>query len=228
MARTTPRGGGRGLAPSAPRLYVFPMTSVKVCGLTSVDDALMCVEAGVDAIGLNFWSGSVRSVPEAVARDIADATRGKVLIVGVFVDASADELARIRDQVGLDCVQLHGDEPPELVSRFLPHAYKALRVRDGSVVETARSYPGEHLLLDAYVPGLPGGTGATFDWSVARAVARERKVTLAGGITPENVAEAVREVSPYCVDTASGVEMSPGHKDARLVRELVRRAKSPL
>ena len=84
---------------------------------------------------------------------------------------------------------------------------------------------GEHVLLDAYVPGLPGGTGATFDWSVARLVARERKVTLAGGITPDNVAEAVRAVAPYCVDTASGVELSPGHKDARLVRELVRRAK---
>ena len=201
------------------------MTRVKVCGLTSVDDALMGVEAGVDAIGLNFWSGSVRSVSEPVARDIADATRGKVLIVGVFVDASAAELTRIRDLVGLDCVQLHGDEPPELLAQFLPHAYKALRVRDGSAVESARAYPGEHVLLDAYVPGLPGGTGATFDWSVARLVARERKVTLAGGITPDNVAEAVREVAPYCVDTASGVELSPGHKDARLVRELVRRAK---
>jgi phosphoribosylanthranilate isomerase len=207
---------------------VVAMTRVKVCGLTSVDDAMMCVEAGVDAIGLNFWSGSVRSVSEQIARDIADATRGKVMLVGVFVDASEAELRRIRDLVGLDCVQLHGEEPPELVARFLPHAYKALRVRDGSVVETARSYPGEHLLLDAYVPGLPGGTGATFDWSVARAVARERKVTLAGGITPDNVADAVREVQPYCVDTASGVERSPGHKDARLVHELVRRVKQAI
>ena len=202
------------------------MTRVKVCGLTSVDDALMCVEAGVDAIGLNFWSGSVRSVAEHTAHDIADAVRGKVLIVGVFVDASADELRRIRDLVGLDCVQLHGDETPALVAKFLPHAYKALRVRDGSVVETARTFPGDHVLLDAYVPGLPGGTGATFDWSVARAIARERKVTLAGGITPENVAEAVHQVGPYCVDTASGVELSPGHKDARLVRELVRRTRA--
>jgi phosphoribosylanthranilate isomerase len=96
----------------------------------------------------------------------------------------------------------------------LPHAYKALRVRSGSVVEAARAYPGEHILLDAYVPGLPGGTGATFDWSVARELSRERKVTLAGGITPDNVAEAVRAVAPYCVDVASGVESSPGTRSS--------------
>jgi phosphoribosylanthranilate isomerase len=197
------------------------MTRVKVCGLTTVDDALMCVSAGVDAIGLNFWSGSVRMCPEDVARQIADAVRGKTLIVGVFVDASDAEVERIRTSVGLDCVQLHGDEPPELVARFLPHAYKALRVRGESAVEHARRFPGDHILLDAYVPGLPGGTGATFDWSVAKLIAAERKVTLAGGITPLNVAEAVRQVAPFCVDTASGVESSPGRKDARLVTELV-------
>jgi phosphoribosylanthranilate isomerase len=204
------------------------MTRVKVCGLTTLEDARMCAEAGVDAIGLNFWSGSVRSVDEATARTIADALRGRVLLVGVFVDAPAEELERIRARVGLDCVQLHGDEPPELVERFLPHAYKALRVKDGSVIDSVRRYPGEHILLDAYVPGLPGGTGATFDWSVARAVGQERKVTLAGGITPDNVAEAVRAVAPYCIDTASGVESSPGRKDRELVRELVTRTRSAL
>jgi phosphoribosylanthranilate isomerase len=201
------------------------MVRVKVCGLTTLDDALMCVEAGVDAIGLNFWSGSVRRVDEATARVIADAVRGRVLVVGVFVDAPAEELERIRARVGLDCLQLHGDESPELLARFLPHAYKAVRVKDGSVVESVRRYPGEHILLDAYVPGLPGGTGATFDWSVARSVGQERKVTLAGGITPDNVADAVRAVSPYCIDTASGVESSPGKKDPDLVRELVSRAR---
>jgi phosphoribosylanthranilate isomerase len=201
------------------------MVRVKVCGLTTLEDAKMCADAGVDAIGLNFWSGSVRRVDEDTARVIAEALRGRVLLVGVFVDASAAELARIRDKVGLDCLQLHGDEPPELVEQFLPHCYKALRVRDGSVVESARRYPGEHVLLDAYVPGLPGGTGATFDWSVARSVGAERKVTLAGGITPDNVAEAVRAAAPFCVDTASGVESSPGRKDRALVHELVRRAR---
>jgi phosphoribosylanthranilate isomerase len=197
---------------------------VKICGITSVADAEMCVNAGADALGLNFWSGSVRGCDEATARAIAQAVAGRVLLVGVFVDAGPSELARVKASVGLGCLQLHGEEPAALVQQFLPHAYKALRVRDGSAVETARSFPGEHILLDAYVAGLPGGTGATFDWNVAKAVAAERKLTLAGGLTPDNVAEAVRAVSPYCVDTASGVESSPGVKSRSLIEAFVQAA----
>lgn len=202
------------------------MAHVKICGITSLADAQMCVDAGADAIGLNFWSGSVRRCDEAVARDIAQQLGKRVLVVGVFVDADAAELMRVRDRVGLGCLQLHGDEPPELVGQFLPHAYKALRVRDGSIVEGARRFPGEHILLDAYVAGLPGGTGATFDWSVAKQVAAERKLTLAGGLTPDNVRQAVREVGPYCVDTASGVELSPGVKSEALVRAFISEARA--
>ncbi len=212
--------------PGGVDFYPARVVKVKVCGLTSLDDARMCVEAGVDAIGLNFWSDSVRACSEEVAASIARELARDVLIVGVFVDTSAEEIARLCDMAQLGCVQLHGDEPPALLAQLLPHAYKALRVRDASVIEVARSYPGEHLLLDAYVPGLPGGTGATFDWSVARAIARERKVTLAGGLTPDNVAEAVRAVEPYCVDTASGVERSPGIKDDKLVRAFVAAARA--
>ena len=201
------------------------MVRVKVCGVTSLEDAAMCVEAGADAIGLNFWARSVRRCEEPVAREIVRALRGKTLFVGVFVDASGDEVARVRDEVGLDCVQLHGEEPPALVARFLPHAYKAVRVRDDSVRELVRSFPGEHVLLDAYVPGLPGGTGAVFDWRLAREVAQERKLTLAGGLTPRNVADAVRAVQPFCVDTASGVESAPGVKDRGLVQAFVAAAR---
>jgi len=185
----------------------------------------MCVEIGVDAVGLNFWQGSVRRCDEQVAREIVAALRGKALFVGVFVDASEAEVARVRDAVGLDCVQLHGDESPALVERFLPHAYKALRVRGESVRDLVRSYPGEHVLLDAYVPGKPGGTGAVFDWRLAREVAGERKLTLAGGLTPDNVADAVRTAQPFCVDTASGVERAPGVKDRALVAAFVERAR---
>ena len=201
------------------------MVRVKVCGVTSVDDARMCVEAGVDAIGLNFWPKSVRRCDERVARAIVDSVGAATLIVGVFVDACEAEIARIRSEVGLACVQLHGDEPPALVQRFLPHAYKALRVRDASIAERVRAYPGEHVLLDAYVKGQPGGTGATFDWTLARTLTHERKVTLAGGLTADNVADAVRAVGPYCVDTASGVELAPGVKDPDLVRGFVRSAR---
>lgn len=201
------------------------MVSVKVCGVTSLSDARMCVEAGVDAIGLNFWPGSVRRCDERVAREIVRELRDQALFVGVFVDASAEEIERLRAATEIECVQLHGSEPPELVARFLPHAYKALRVRDASVLAQARSYPGSYVLLDAYVAGQPGGTGAVFDWQLARALAGERKLALAGGLTPENVAEAVQVVSPFCVDTASGVEASPGVKDPALVRAFVSRAK---
>ncbi len=197
---------------------------VKICGITSVADAEMCVAAGADAIGLNFWSGSVRACDETTARAIALAIGDRALLVGVFVDASQSELTRVKDAVGLGCLQLHGDEPPALVEQFLPHAYKALRVRGDSAVELARSFPGEHILLDAYVAGFPGGTGATFDWRVAKAVGAQRKLTLAGGLTVDNVADAVRDVSPYCVDTASGVESSPGIKSRSLVESFIERA----
>ncbi len=201
------------------------MVHIKVCGVTSVADAIMCVELGVDAIGLNFWPKTARRCDESSARAIVKAVAGSALVVGVFVDTSLDEVRRVRDQVGLDCVQLHGDEPPEFLAQLLPHAYKALRVRGPNVRNEVRRYGGDHVLLDAFVSGMPGGTGATFDWELAAEVARERKLTLAGGITPANVAEAVRQVRPFCVDTASGVESAPGVKDHVLVEALIREAR---
>jgi phosphoribosylanthranilate isomerase len=199
---------------------------VKICGITSVADAKRCVALGADALGLNFWPKSVRRCDESVARAIAEAVGKSTLLVGVFVDESAAEIARLIAAVSLGCVQLHGAEEPEFVARFLPHAYKALRVRGSDVREEVQRYPGEHILLDAYVAGMPGGTGATFDWQIGASIAATRKLTLAGGLTPDNVAEAVRVVRPYCVDTASGVERAPGIKDEALVRTFIERAKS--
>ena len=118
------------------------------------------------------------------------------------------------------------DESPELVAELLPTAYKAVGVKDGSAIELARRYPGEHLLLDASVPGMPGGTGRTFDWDIAAAVAKERKLTLAGGLNPDNVAEAIRTVNPFRVDVASGVEASPGKKDPTQVQAFITAAKN--
>ena len=129
-------------------------------------------------------------------------------------------------ETGIEWAQLHGDEPPETVEALLPNAYKAIGVKDGSAVEIARRFPGEHLLVDASVPGIPGGTGRTFDWTIAETIARERTLTLAGGLVPENVAEAVRIVRPFRVDVASGVESSPGKKDPALVQAFVEAAKS--
>lgn len=200
-------------------------TRVKICGLKLEEDALFCAEAGADAIGLNFWPGTPRCIDVATARRIVDAVGARVLTVGVFVDASEPEIADIRERTGIACVQLHGKEPPELVTRFLPHAYKALRVKDESSIDEARRFPGEHILLDAYVAGQPGGTGHTFNWRLAAAFARERKVTLAGGLNAGNVAEAIAAVQPYCVDVASGVESAPGVKDKAAVTAFIQAAR---
>jgi len=201
------------------------MVQVKICGLTTIDDTLRCVEAGADAIGLNFWPRSPRSVDVETAREVVRAAEGRAQMVGVFVDFELDQIREILRQSGIEWAQLHGSESPELVAALLPNAYKALGVADGSAVERARAYPGEHLLLDASVPGLPGGTGRTFDWSIAAEVARERTLTLAGGLSPDNVADAVRQVRPFRVDVASGVESAPGRKDHDRVRRFIEAAK---
>jgi phosphoribosylanthranilate isomerase len=202
--------------------------AVKICGITCVEDAELCVAEGADAIGLNFYADSKRYVGAETAREIVVAVGARVLTVGVFVDAGYDEIARIRDQTGIRCVQLHGHEPPELLARFLPHALKAVSVRDAESVAGTRAYGGEHILLDAYVPGQAGGTGATFRWQLATELARQRKVTLAGGLQPDNVAAAVTQVQPFCVDVASGVETSssPRRKDAARVRAFIVAAKA--
>ncbi len=202
------------------------MVEVKICGLTAVDDAVRCVELGADAIGLNFWAGSPRCTGIRRARAIVESIRDRAQTVGIFVDAPRSEIAEILKRTGVEWAQLHGDEPPEVVAALLPRAYKALGVRDGSAVELARRYPGEHLLLDASVPGLRGGTGRTFDWKIARTLANERKLTLAGGLTPDNVAEAVRAVQPFRVDVASGVESEPGRKDPEKVKAFIDAAKN--
>lgn len=202
------------------------MVRIKVCGVTSVADALACVAAGADAIGVNFAPASPRRIDVETARSIVTALPANIVSVGVFVDASEAVLRDTIVRVGLGCVQLHGEESAELVAAFLPHAYKALRVRGREVLSLAERYPGEHILLDAYVPGVAGGTGATFDWSLAAELARTRQLTLAGGLTPDNVASAVRTVRPYCVDVASGVERAVGKKDAAKVRAFIEAARS--
>ncbi len=202
------------------------MVEVKICGLTTADDALRCIEAGADAIGLNFWPGSPRCVDVSTARAIVQLVGDRAEMVGVFVDFTLEQISQTLEETGIVWAQLHGEEPPELVAALLPNAYKAIGVKDGSVIELARSYPGEALLLDASVPGMQGGTGRTFDWNIAATVARERKLTLAGGLTPTNVDAAVRVVRPFRVDVASGVESAPGIKDPELVRRFIERAKA--
>lgn len=203
------------------------MVQVKICGITSLEDAELCIDAGADAIGLNFWAGSPRCVDCDTARTIVQAFGSAIEVVGVFVDAPLEAIEAARSELGFSWVQLHGSEDPEVVRALLPKAYKALGVADSSAIEEARRYPGERLLLDARVPGaMPGGTGKTFDWAIAAEIAEERQLTLAGGLTPDNVVNAVRQVHPVRVDVASGVERGPGKKEPALVRAFVTAAKN--
>lgn len=226
LARTTAELRKLFLVGTLGRWNPSHVARVKICGVTNVPDALACAEEGVSAIGLNFVASSPRRVTEDEARAIASAVDGRVLVVGVVADLAVPEMIALRDRVGLGCLQLHGDEPPEALAPLLPHAYKAIRVAGAEDVARADAYGGEHVLVDAKRPGALGGTGETFDWALVAALARRRKLTLAGGLRPENVREAIRVVSPYCVDVASGVEIAgdPRKKDRARVRELVRLA----
>jgi phosphoribosylanthranilate isomerase len=208
------------------------MVHVKICGIRTAEDARACVELGASSIGINFVPKSPRCVDVETARVIARAAHEanpKVVVVGVVADLDLEAMRALVEAAGLDCLQLHGDEPPATLAALLPHAYKATRIGGAADVERARSYPGDHLLVDARVEGLLGGSGATFDWALVKDLARERRLTLAGGLVPENVERAVRELGPYCVDVASGVEGdpkgAPGVKDLAKVRAFIEAAR---
>jgi phosphoribosylanthranilate isomerase len=197
---------------------------VKVCGITSPDDGVAAAEAGADAVGLVFWPGSPRAVTLERARAIGAALPPFVVRVGVFVDAAREWMARVADSVGLDLLQLHGDEPPETFDELPRRALKAVRVGDGFAPEDALRYEGQAagLLLDTRTPRTPGGTGRPFDWSLARGVReRSRFLLLAGGLTPDNVRAAIEEIRPDGVDASSSLEAAPGRKDHGRVRAFV-------
>lgn len=199
---------------------------VKICGVTSADNAAMVAAAGADFLGLNFWPGSRRHLPVARAPEVAAAARqAGARIVGLFVNAAADEIEAAHRAVGLDVVQLHGDETPaqvaELATRLGLPVWKALALADDASLSQLAAYPAaEALLLDAPSAGR-GGSGISLDAALV-AVARqrypERRIVLAGGLTPGNVAAAIAAARPWAVDVASGVEQAPGHKDPAKVR----------
>ena len=193
------------------------MTRVKSCGITSLDDARMATDLGAWAIGLILWPGSKRACSPDVAEEIGAVLHRRCEIAGVFVNAPLDELALAADRCNLTLLQLHGDEGPaycrEAARRTGAKVMKAIRVKDAASVRDLDAYSVDLHLLDAYVPGTRGGTGETFAWDLTRHHRGSVPVVLSGGLTPDNVGEAIATVRPYAVDSASGTEASPGRKD---------------
>jgi phosphoribosylanthranilate isomerase len=202
------------------------VTRVKICGVTTAADSIACADTGADAVGVNFVRASPRYVDEEVARAIVQAVSGRVLVVGVVADLSVERMRALREATGVGCLQLHGSEPAQDVTSMLPHAYKAVRVATREDVAVAESMPGDYVMVDARVEGALGGTGRTFDWRLVVGLAQRRKLVLAGGLTPDNVAAAVAAVHPWCVDVASGVESAPRVKDLAKVRAFVAAARA--
>lgn len=191
---------------------------VKICGITRVEDAAAAVAHGAMAIGFIFWPKSRRYVDPGQAQAIVRTLPPFVTPVGVFVNESAEAMNAIAARVGLGAVQLHGDESPELLDRLVPPVVKAVGRIDG---DTATRWPSRvRLLVDADDQVNRGGTGLKADWAAAAALARQRPIVLAGGITPENVAEAVTTVRPFGLDVSSGVEDAPGIKNPERIRAL--------
>ena len=198
------------------------MTAIKICGITRTEDALAVAHSGANAIGLVFYAPSPRYVTPLKAAELMRALPPFVMSVGLFVDAPANEVTQILAQVRVDLLQFHGDESPAYCRQFGVPYLKALRVRPGmDLLQYARDYhDAKALLLDAYVEGTPGGTGATFDWALIPKNL-PLPVVLSGGLTAENVTAALQAVRPWAVDVSSGVESSKGIKDAAKIAAFV-------
>lgn len=206
------------------------VTKVKFCGITTLQDAHRAAELGAWAIGLNFWPGSPRRCSRAVATELAAVLRRRIEVAGVFVNAPLDDLVRTADNVGLTMLQLHGDEGPaycaEVARRTGCKVIKAARVHSGADIQSLAPFHVDYHLLDSYVPGALGGTGQTFSWDLARAHRGPVPVVLGGGLTPQNVVEAIDTVRPFAVDVASGVEAEPGLKDPSKLEAFIEAVRS--
>jgi phosphoribosylanthranilate isomerase len=199
------------------------MTIIKICGIKTLKDALAAIDAGADYLGFNFYPKSVRFIEKETCAEITSVLKREhpqIKLVGVFVNSPVDEVKNILDTCSLDLAQLHGDETTEIFSAFAGNAFKAFRgIPENINGFERRDAPA--FLVDASVKGVYGGSGVTADWSAAAELAKKYPLLLAGGLTPENVADAVRQVKPWGVDVASGVESAPGEKDAAKMKAFV-------
>lgn len=203
------------------------MTLIKICGITNLDDAHAAVAAGADALGFNFYTPSPRYITPASAREIINTLPDSILTVGVFVnEGSPDAVMAIADQAGVKSVQLHGDESPDYC-RALNSVIKTFAVSENFDIDQIRAYEVDAIMLDTKDNRLRGGTGRVFDWSIAQQVSQLfPKIFLAGGLSPENVGEAIAMVHPYAVDTCSAVEEKPGIKNHARMRVFISNVRS--
>ena len=202
-------------------------TKIKICGMTDLNDALLAVELGADALGFIFYSKSPRYINVSAAANICNELPPFVAKVGVFVDELEYEIEKALNECLLNALQFHGEEPPGFCQKFAAKSIKAVRVRGEESLRAAAEYDVDALLLDTYTDESRGGTGKTFDWSLAvRAKEIGPPIILSGGLTTANVQEAIRKVHPYAVDVSSGVEREPGRKDPEKLRRFIELCKS--
>ena len=197
------------------------MVRIKICGITNPKDAIAACELGADALGFIFYNGSKRYIEPEKARAIVSELPPFISTVGVFVNQDVPEIESVVETVGIDTVQLHGDESADFCSKIPLRVIKAVRVKEFVDADAVELYPVQAILFDKLDENMYGGTGKSFDWEALRGVNIPQKVILSGGLTHENVSEAIKTVGPYAVDVSSGVEDSPGYKNHLKLREFI-------
>jgi len=199
------------------------MTKIKICGITNKPDAIVAAALKPDMIGFVFYNGSKRYVEPKIVRDIANELPPFIAKVGVFVDLDKNKVLEIAQECALDMLQFHGDEAPDYCAGFKSSykVIKAFRIKDSDSLKGINDYDTDFYMLDAYSSKEKGGTGERFNWKIVENFEFLKPVILSGGLTPDNVRDAIEELSPYGVDVSSGVEMSPGKKDTSLMKKFV-------
>ncbi len=198
------------------------MTKIKICGITNLNDAMLALDLGADALGFIFYRDSKRYISAEDASRIISKLPPFAKTVGVFVNQGVEELKSMKTRIGFDIFQLHGEEGPDYCRRLGNSVIKAMRVKDRIIHEEVDSFPVQALLFDAYSTAEFGGTGRSFDWGLLKGITLSKAVIVSGGLTPENVAEAIDIVNPYAVDVSSGVEDYPGKKNAVKLKAFIK------
>ncbi len=198
------------------------MVRIKICGITNIEDAMLSVDLGANALGFVFYKESKRYIKPENAQSIISKLPPFVTTVGVFANQKLEEIKKIKEKVGFDVFQLHGDESPDFCKKVEGKIIKAIRVKDSVDPKEVESYPTQAILFDNYSTEAYGGTGETFGWEILRGFDTSKKIILSGGLTPENVARAIRIVNPYAVDVSTGVEENPGKKNPEKLKRFIK------